>query len=304
MTELALARPAARAAGASSLAVPRARRRRRPTGSTSPPRSSPRPPRWRSPRLALRRAASRRSRWLKLDAASGVFVAVIAVVGLCSALVSPCLPAHGRAQLVHRRALAPRVLRRALRVLGRAAGGPDRRQPRRRLARGRGHDRRPRRCWSRFSGRREALEAGWKYLVLTTLGLSVALLGIVDPGDRAGGPGARRPARARLERARARRAGGRDADAPRLRADHRRPGDEDRLGARAQLAAGRAQRGAGADQRAALGRAAADGRARRLAGEAGARRGASARAPPARCSSASGWRRSSSPSRSCGGRCR
>ena len=30
-----------------------------------------------------------------------------------------------------------------------------------------------------FSGRREALEAGWKYLVLTTLGLSVALLGIV-----------------------------------------------------------------------------------------------------------------------------
>ena len=30
-----------------------------------------------------------------------------------------------------------------------------------------------------FSGRREALEAGWKYLVLTTLGLSVALLGIL-----------------------------------------------------------------------------------------------------------------------------
>ena len=30
-----------------------------------------------------------------------------------------------------------------------------------------------------FTGRREALEAGWKYLVLTTLGLSVALLGIV-----------------------------------------------------------------------------------------------------------------------------
>jgi hydrogenase-4 component F len=30
-----------------------------------------------------------------------------------------------------------------------------------------------------FTGRRDALEAGWKYLVLTTLGLSVALLGIV-----------------------------------------------------------------------------------------------------------------------------
>ena len=30
-----------------------------------------------------------------------------------------------------------------------------------------------------FTGGRHALEAGWKYLVLTTLGLSVALLGIV-----------------------------------------------------------------------------------------------------------------------------
>ena len=30
-----------------------------------------------------------------------------------------------------------------------------------------------------FSGRREALEAGWKYLILTTLGLSVALFGII-----------------------------------------------------------------------------------------------------------------------------
>jgi hydrogenase-4 component F len=30
-----------------------------------------------------------------------------------------------------------------------------------------------------FSGRRSALEAGWKYLVLTTLGLTIALLGII-----------------------------------------------------------------------------------------------------------------------------
>lgn len=30
-----------------------------------------------------------------------------------------------------------------------------------------------------FSGRREALEAGWKYLILTALGLAVALLGII-----------------------------------------------------------------------------------------------------------------------------
>ena len=49
----------------------------------------------------------------------------------------------------------------------------------RRLAAGRGHDRAPRRCWSRSAAAASALEAGWKYLVLTTLGLSVALLGIV-----------------------------------------------------------------------------------------------------------------------------
>ena len=30
-----------------------------------------------------------------------------------------------------------------------------------------------------YSGRQDALEAGWKYLVLTTIGLTVALLGIV-----------------------------------------------------------------------------------------------------------------------------
>jgi len=33
-----------------------------------------------------------------------------------------------------------------------------------------------------FSGRREALEAGWKYLILTALGLSLALLGIIVIG--------------------------------------------------------------------------------------------------------------------------
>ena len=33
-----------------------------------------------------------------------------------------------------------------------------------------------------FTGAPQALEAGWKYLVLTTLGLSVALLGIVVLG--------------------------------------------------------------------------------------------------------------------------
>ena len=50
------------------------------------------------------------------------------------------LPAHGRAQLVQRRALAPLVLRRAVRLLGGAARRADRRQPRARLAAGRGDD--------------------------------------------------------------------------------------------------------------------------------------------------------------------
>ena len=54
-----------------------------------------------------------------------------------------------------------------------------------------------------FSGRREALEAGWKYLVLTTLGLSVALLGIVVL--RSAGRARRGAARARLARSSGRR---------------------------------------------------------------------------------------------------
>ena len=40
-----------------------------------------------------------------------------------------------------------------------------------------------------FSGKRSALEAGWKYLLLTTLGLSVALFGIVVLYVVVGGPG-------------------------------------------------------------------------------------------------------------------
>ena len=37
----------------------------------------------------------------------------------------------------------------------------------------------PRRCWSPTAARRNALEAGWKYLVLTTFGLTIALVGIL-----------------------------------------------------------------------------------------------------------------------------
>ena len=97
-----------------------------------------------------------------------------------------------------------------------------------------------------FSGARDALEAGWKYLVLTTLGLSVALLGIVVLAlalSRDGDHGLHA------------------LDWHALRASARRrcrtqallvafvlilagPRDQDRLGAGAQLAARRAQRGA------------------------------------------------------------
>ncbi|HEX6024069.1 MAG TPA: proton-conducting transporter membrane subunit [Solirubrobacter sp.] len=118
------------------------------------------------------------TRWLQIDGASGVFVAVIAIVGLCSALVSPSyLRTSGRSWFTAAR--SRRAYYAALHVFWAAllvvpvAGN---------LAL----------VWLvvegttaasallvAFSGRRQALEAGWKYLVLTTLGLSVALLGIV-----------------------------------------------------------------------------------------------------------------------------
>ena len=119
-----------------------------------------------------------RTRWLQVDGASGVLLAVIAVVGLCSALVSPAfLRTAGRSWFTAARSrrayyAALYVFWAALMVVP-VAGN---------LAV----------VWLvvegttgasallvAFSGRREALEAGWKYLVLTTLGLSVALLGIV-----------------------------------------------------------------------------------------------------------------------------
>jgi hydrogenase-4 component F len=116
--------------------------------------------------------------WLLIDGASGVFLAVIAVVGLCSALVSPSyLRTSGRSWFTAAR--SRRAYYAALYAFWAAllivpiAGN---------LAV----------VWLvveattaasallvAFTGRREALEAGWKYLVLTTLGLSIALLGIV-----------------------------------------------------------------------------------------------------------------------------
>jgi hydrogenase-4 component F len=116
--------------------------------------------------------------WYIVDGATGVFVAIIAVVGLCSALTSPSyLRTSGRSWVRATRSrawyyAAFNAFWAALLVVP-LAGNLG-------LA------------WLvveattassallvAFSGRRAALEAGWKYLVLTTLGLSVALLGIV-----------------------------------------------------------------------------------------------------------------------------
>jgi hydrogenase-4 component F len=120
----------------------------------------------------------RHTRWLEIDGATGVFVAVIAAVGLCSALVSPAyLRTSGRSWFTAARSrrayyAALHAFWAALLVVPMAGN----------LAV----------AWLvieattgasallvSFSGSRRALEAGWKYLVLTTLGLAVALLGIV-----------------------------------------------------------------------------------------------------------------------------
>jgi hydrogenase-4 component F len=128
--------------------------------------------------LARGGAAPLHGRWYIVDAATGLFVAVIAVVGLCSALVSPSyLRTSGRSWFSATRSrtsyyAALHAFWAALLLIP-IAGNLGL-------------------VWLlieattaasallvAFSGRREALEAGWKYLVLTTLGLSVALLGIV-----------------------------------------------------------------------------------------------------------------------------
>ena len=76
------------------------------------------------------------------------------------------------------RAACADLLRVASLVLGDPARGPTRRQSRRRVAARRGHDRGVRGA-GRLQRTPQGLEAGWKYLILTTLGLGFALLGIV-----------------------------------------------------------------------------------------------------------------------------
>ena len=113
-----------------------------------------------------------------IDAASGVFLALIAIVGLCSTLVSPVyLRTSGRGWFSAARSrhwyyaalfgfwgallavpIAANLAVAWLLVEATTAASA---------------------LLIAFTGKRDALEAGWKYLVLTTLGLSVSLLGIV-----------------------------------------------------------------------------------------------------------------------------
>lgn len=119
-----------------------------------------------------------RGHWLVLDGASGLFLAVTGVIGLCSVLLSPSyLRTSGRSWLSATAShtwyyvalftfwavllavpVASNLAVVWLLVEATTAASA---------------------LLVSFSGAREALEAGWKYLVLTTLGLSIALLGIV-----------------------------------------------------------------------------------------------------------------------------
>jgi hydrogenase-4 component F len=128
--------------------------------------------------LAAAPSDAARGSWYVLDAASGVFLARAATVGLASAIVSPYYLRHaGRSWFSARRShalyyVAFNVFWAALLALPLVDN----------LAL----------AWLlieattaasallvAFSGKRSALEAGWKYVVLTTLGLAIALLGIV-----------------------------------------------------------------------------------------------------------------------------
>jgi hydrogenase-4 component F len=116
--------------------------------------------------------------WLVVDATAGLFVGVIGVIGLASALTSPVYLRAARTELV-RPERGPRLYYAtflafwAVLVAVPLAGNlgvawllVEATTAASALLVG-------------FSGRATALEAGWKYLVLTTLGLGFALLGIV-----------------------------------------------------------------------------------------------------------------------------
>jgi hydrogenase-4 component F len=130
-------------------------------------------------------------RWIVVDAAAGLLVSVIAVVGLASVLVSPAYLAGADSSLGstdRRRHTYFAVLYAfwaillAVPLAGNLGGAwllIEATTAASALLVG-------------FSGKARALEAGWKYLILTSLGLGVALLGIVilAAGIPGGGIGA------------------------------------------------------------------------------------------------------------------
>ena len=118
------------------------------------------------------------SDWLVVDATAGLFVGVIGVVGLASALTSPVYLGAARTELVRPERSARLYYGTFLAFWAVLVAVP--------LSGNLGV------AWLLieattaasallvgFSGRATAVEAGWKYLVLTTLGLGFALLGIV-----------------------------------------------------------------------------------------------------------------------------
>jgi hydrogenase-4 component F len=129
--------------------------------------------------------------WLVVDAAGGLLVAVIGVIGLASVLASPAYLAGADRSLVsldRQRQVYFGVLYvfwailLAVPLVGNLGGAwllVEATTAASALLVG-------------FSGKPRALEAGWKYLILTSLGLGVALLGIVilAAGVSGGGLGA------------------------------------------------------------------------------------------------------------------
>jgi hydrogenase-4 component F len=125
-------------------------------------------------------------RWIVLDVAGGFLVGVIGIVGLASTLVSPQVLGHRRGSLFAERR-AERVYWVTLFAfwtvllavplagnLGAAWLAIEATTAASALLVG-------------FNGRPRALEAGWKYLILTSLGLGIALLGILVLSAAGGG---------------------------------------------------------------------------------------------------------------------
>jgi hydrogenase-4 component F len=127
-------------------------------------------------------------RWIVVDAAGGIIIGVIGIVGLASSVVSPQFLAN-RQSTLFRENRADRIYWATLFAfwavllavplagnLGAAWLAIEATTAASALLVG-------------FSGRARALEAGWKYLILTSLGLGVALLGILMLESAAGGGG-------------------------------------------------------------------------------------------------------------------